>query len=996
MIKNQNIVYRFSICCFCILLSVLVMAQDKYFQQEVNYTMDVKLVDSLDLLKNQMTIEYVNNSPDVLDELYLNVFTNAFENNSTPLADQLLQLRDKKFYFAKDDQRGFYSELNFKVDGSEAEWEYLLPNKEFVRIRLKRPLNTGERIIIQCMSESQIPDLFVRSGKNNDEYHMTFWYPKMAVYDKDGWHTLNYLAMGEVYSDYGNYDVTIESPNQYQIFATGAKMEESKLMSPQQKLRFVAKNVIDFAWFALLDRKTVIQETSIQGRDVRLEIALPKENNDIWEDAISSLESAVQDLSKIIGPYPYDQLTVIGIEEESGMEYPQIVTAGNKKTTRGTDYIIAHEVGHQWFYGILGFNERAHPWLDEGLTTYYEHRLTKEKYGNDYYSSTLPNFMNGDGPFLRLICDDQICQYKNQSLSTNVEEISALNYGINSYERGANAFAHLEGYLGRAVFDKAMTRFFETWKFKHPRPSDLRKILEETSKKDLSWFFDDFIHTTATPDYSFGEVKELEDKIQLEIKHQGPYKTPMSVSAYKDGHVVKTTWLEVNENSVSFEKADYDKFVLDHMVISPDSKRSNNYKQNNSFLGLRQLEFRPIIGLDKAEKKDIFYNLFTGYNTSDGFYIGPSLNNSFTPFSRFKYYVGGGYSLKTKEPVGNIRLNYDHPYYSGLISKWELKLGLKSFHFEDNELFGYQRRYIKIDPSFIIHFRHSPKGKTQSKIGFRNIILYNQIANFISGSEGAIFDGLQFGRGENPPISENIYELSYQMKNTSVLNPFQINIALEQQSYDAFDSESYLKLSMTYDGSFAFSENFDLGIRIFGGKFLTNTQRNSTSYSNAFTRGSFSLMHQGFNDYRYDAYFLNRANQNASFSNQITMADGGFKTPLGSQYSSIGASNDMMVSVNLTSAFVTKLPKILPLRLFADFGYFTQYSNTEDAMTGTFMYDGGVYLDYKLVQIYLPILVSSDIQGNYDSEDISLFKRISFRFDLQQYDVWDLADDFPY
>ena len=196
-------------------------AQD-YFQQEVNYTIKVKLDDEKHELSASETIQYINNSPDELKFIYIHLWPNAYKDNSTALAKDLLRTGNTKFYFSEEKDKGYIDQLDFKINGQPAKWELLKDSIDICKLYLNQPLKSKDSITISTPFHVKIPSAeFSRLGHVGQSYQVTQWYPKPAVYDKNGWNQMPYLQQGEFYSEFGSFDVSITLPKNYVLGATG-------------------------------------------------------------------------------------------------------------------------------------------------------------------------------------------------------------------------------------------------------------------------------------------------------------------------------------------------------------------------------------------------------------------------------------------------------------------------------------------------------------------------------------------------------------------------------------------------------------------------------------------------------------------------------------------------------------------------------------------------------------------------------------------------------
>ena len=418
--------WKFLVCA--ILFSTTNYSQTGYFQQEVDYKIRVSLNDSLHQLKGDIEITYSNNSADTLEGIYLHLWPNAYKNNTTAFAKQQLRDQVTDFYFAEEKDRGFIDELAFEVEGVEAQLEIDPKHIDIGFLSFPKALIPGATCTIQTPFRVQIPASFSRLGHVGQSYQITQWYPKPAVYDQNGWHPMPYLDRGEFYSEFGSFEVEITLPENYIVGATGVLQTESEKVflngivsetnqylqrlgvpasssfeefppssSTLKTIRYTADQVHDFAWFA--DKRFKVQRGEVQLKDQKIEtwVMFTQFEDFLWENALDYVNRSIQFYSDLVGPYPYPQATAVqsALSAGSGMEYPMITVIGESNSAKSLDQVITHEIGHNWFYGILAFDERENAWMDEGLNTYYEKR-----YMNRYYEegelALEPDFLIGD------------------------------------------------------------------------------------------------------------------------------------------------------------------------------------------------------------------------------------------------------------------------------------------------------------------------------------------------------------------------------------------------------------------------------------------------------------------------------------------------------------------------------------------------------------------------------------------------------------------------
>jgi len=454
-----------------ILVQSSASAQSRW-QQQVDYTIDVRLNDTAFTLDGFEKIIYANNSPDTLSFIWFHIWPNAFKNDKTAFSDQLLENGRTDFYFSNTNQRGYINRLDFRIGNIALKTEDHPQHIDIIKVVLAEPLAPGKKVEIATPFHIQLPQNFSRGGHIGQSFQITQWYPKPAVYDHKGWHPMPYLDQGEFYSEFGSFDVRITLPVKYVVASTG-ELQHEETTGATKTLRYTQTQVHDFAWFA--DKDFIVKQDTLalpSGRVIKaFSYYTPKEEK-LYSESMQMIKDAVRFRSRVLGEYPYNVVSVVQGPPGAagGMEYPTITLLRGISNEKELDFVIEHELGHNWFYGILASNEREFPWMDEGMNTYYDLRYMQEKYGNtrllSINSKKLPdNEMKFMLDVIRKI-------KKDQPITTTSEKFTDYNYGIIAYMGTADSLQVLEAMLGREQFDSSMKAYYETWKFKHPYPED--------------------------------------------------------------------------------------------------------------------------------------------------------------------------------------------------------------------------------------------------------------------------------------------------------------------------------------------------------------------------------------------------------------------------------------------------------------------------------------------------------------------------------------------
>ncbi len=606
-----------------LILISFIFAQKPYFQQYCEYDIDVTLDDSLHTLSAYEKLTYTNNSLDELDFIWFHLWPNAYKNNETAGAKQGFDQGHTKFYFADEDDRGYIDSLDFKIDGESMNWEYHPEWIDVAKVHLPHLLKPGESVLIETPFFVKIPKVFSRLGHSGKHYEISQWYPKPAVYDNDGWHPMPYLNMGEFYSEFGTFDVKITLPENYRIMATGDLVngeaeyawldslaaEGDKLHSLEKKelkkalkklvkndneksgemktLHFHQENVHDFAWFA--DPNWIVRKGELKfeesGRVVILwSMYLPK-NAELWENSLEYISDATYWYSKFYLEYPYNHVSAVDgdMSAGGGMEYPNITVISKMPSKDALEYVIMHEVGHNWLYGILGFDERDHAWQDEGLNTYANLKYWEKKYSDRGETIIFSDFIQNKLKIANKVTMSWLMGYfgynqrailgDEQPIDITSTEINQGNYGSLVYGKAAIYTYYLQHYLGEELMDKIMQEYFDEWKFKHPQPADIRQAFESGTDDDLSWYFDGVINDTKTVDYC---IKKKGDSFI--VINKGELTAPVEIAYYnKDGDEVSSEWVDGFTGSRTFASPEGAvKAIADPSNLLPDLNKSNN------------------------------------------------------------------------------------------------------------------------------------------------------------------------------------------------------------------------------------------------------------------------------------------------------------------------------------------------------------------------------------------------------------------------------------
>lgn len=520
-----------------------------YWQQEVHYEMDIDMNVETNRFDGIQKLTYTNNSPDTLNRVFYHLFFNAFQPNSMmdkrsrTIADPSSKIADKIVGYDST-EIGYQRVDRITQNGEEVEF---LVEGTILEVQLSEPILPGEETVFEMDFNAQVPLQTRRSGRDNEEgvrYSMSQWYPKIAAYDEDGWHPNPYIAR-EFYAPFGVFDVAIHIDSSYVVAAGsilqnpeevgyGYETEDMTVSRPdEEKLtwQFRSENVHDFMWAADPD----FIQTTAQVPDGPL-LRFFYQNEAVAEDAseerldqlAESWENlpwytvkAFEYMNEHVGKYPYEEYSVIQ-GGDGGMEYIMGTLITGNRSFRSLVSVTIHELVHSWFHGALGNNEVYEAWIDEGFTSYVDEYVENHVFGETEENPLASRYRS----------------YKQIATAPGLEEpmhihsdhyVTNTAYSRASYTKGA-IFLHQLGYvIGQETLDQSLRTFFETWKFKHPTGKDFLRIAEKESGMVLDWYYEYWVTTTKTIDYSVESVAGLDQQTEITLERVELMPMPVEV-----------------------------------------------------------------------------------------------------------------------------------------------------------------------------------------------------------------------------------------------------------------------------------------------------------------------------------------------------------------------------------------------------------------------------------------------------------------------------------
>ena len=521
-----------------------------YWQQQVDYKMDVVMNVKNYQYNGKQELVYTNNSSDTLKRVFYHLYNNAFQPGSEmdarlqsikdPDGRMVNKAKESRIKTLKPDEIGYLNISNFKQDGLVANAKTV---GTILEVTLAKPILPHSKTTFTLDFDGQVPVQIRRSGRNNAEgieLSMAQWYPKMAEFDFEGWHADPYIAR-EFHGVWGNFDVKITIDKEFVLGGSGYLQNKNeighgyqdagiKVVYPKNTKtltwHFYAPMVHDFTWAA---DKNYLHDVVKGPNNVDLHFLYKNNPNiiDNWK-ALQPMMVKVMDIfNKTVGNYPYKQYSFIQ-GGDGGMEYAMCTLMLGNGKLEGILGTATHELGHSWFQHILASNESKHPWMDEGFTSYIEdlalNEIAEKKKENPFESAYKA--------YYKLVTSG-----KEQSQTTHGDRYDENRpYSISSYYKGEIFLAQLEYLIGKENVSKTLKKYFQDFKFKHPTPNDIKRTAERVSGANLDWCLTDWTQTTNTIDYGIKEIREEGNSSKITLERIGRMPMPIDILVeYTDG-----------------------------------------------------------------------------------------------------------------------------------------------------------------------------------------------------------------------------------------------------------------------------------------------------------------------------------------------------------------------------------------------------------------------------------------------------------------------------
>lgn len=924
---------------FLCLLSIGIFGQN---QIDINAKFDIPNKS----IKIEQSIRYKNTSNDTLKVIYLNDWNNAYATKSTPLAKRFAEEFSTKFHFAKNEERGYTVVTSMKSkQGDSLQFQRVKDHPDVIEVILKEPLLPADSYTIDLNYISVIPDdSFTSYGVTEyDEYNLKYWYITPAVYDGK-WAYYSNKNLDDMYISASDVTIQVEYPKDYVLFSE-LNIGNVVVLDSTQSVRLSGKNRIDTKLY--LNRMSRFKFT--QTDKFTLVTDIQEQSLDPTEITLLN-DKIVHFIDKSLGTYPHDLLMVTDIEYRKDQLYglnqlPSFLRP--YPNSLQYELKILKTALNNYFNNTLLLNPRKDYWLKDGLQIYYLMNYVEENYPDLKLIGTLANiwgiraFHAADLSFneqYNLFFTQMARTNRDQALSTSKDSLLKFNANIAGKYKAGIGLKYLGEFVTPQILERSIQDYLEASKLKTTSSSDFESILNDNTDKDIDWFFEEYVNTRKKVDFKIKNVIKTEDSITLTIKNKRRNTMPISLFTIKNDSVLSKQWIENIEDSktITIPRNDTDQLVLNYDNNVPEYNLRDNWKSMRGFLfNNKPLQFRLFKDVEDPNYNQVFLMPLVEFNNIyDGLTLGAKVYNKTLLRKNLNYKFSPQYATKSKTFTGGGSVYYTHNIEDRNLYNVSYGFGVGYSSFAENAF------VTRITPSLSFNFRNDDDLRSNERSALN--LRYVDISRTVK---------------DNPllEITEpdyRVFDLRYTNSNSGIINFY-------SWFTDFQAAKNFGKVSVNYEYRNLSTSNRQFNFRFFAGTFLyNNTDPNSDFFSFALDRPT---------DYLFDYNYLGRSEDSGIFSQQIIIAEGGFKSQLETPF-----ANQWMTTIN-TSASIWKY-----IEAYGDLGLVK--SRGADAQV---VYDTGIRLNLvtDYFELYFPIYSNLGWEVAQDRYDQKI--RILFTLDPQ-------------
>ncbi|MCB0446136.1 MAG: metalloprotease [Gelidibacter sp.] len=904
---------RFLITILSVTVNGLMYGQNSI---ELNAKFDM----SQKLVKFEQHIRFQNTSKDTLKVIYLNDWINSFSTKSTPLAKRIAEEFNTKFHFAKSNERGFTVITSLtNIENESMAYTRIKDQIDVIEVTLNKPLLPQEFYDIKLTYTSMIPDAtFTDYGVTEEgNYNLKHWYITPAVYDGE-WHYYSNKNLDDLYTPKADVLLHIEFPVNYAVFSELDRVSVTQGANTQI-FSLYGKDRIDTKLFLnKYPRFRLTQTDNFAILSDIEEISIKPAENAIINDKI------VRFITDNLGEYPHKTLMITDIEYKKDPLYglnqlPDFIRPFPNNLQY--ELKILKTALNNYLNNTLLLNPRTDYWLKDGIQVYYLMKYVEENYPDMKLLGSLArvwgirSFHAADLNFneqYNLFYMQMARTNRDQPLTMAKDSLIKFNANIAGKYKAGIGLKYLDDFINGDVLETTIRQYLDNKKLESTTSADFEALLKQNTTKNIDWFFTDYLQTRKKIDFKIKDVTKTNDSITLTIKNKRNNSMPVSLFTMNNDSIVSKTWIEnvTDSKTLTIAREDANKLVLNYDNSIPEYNLRDNWKSlKGFFFNNKPLQFRLLKDVEDPNYSQVFFMPIVEFNNIyDGVLLGMKMYNKTLLRKNLSYKISPQYATKSKTLTGGTSIIYQHNIENQDLYSIRYGIGFGYSSFAENAF------VTKITPSLAFDFRNDKDFRSNESSALH--LRYVDISRTIKDNPLIVIDDPDY----------KVFNIRYVNSDSGLINfnswftDFQLS---KQFGKIAFNYE-YRKLSET---------NRQFNFRFFAGTFLYNKTDASSDY--------FSFALDRPTDYLFDYNYLGRSEATGIFSQQIIIAEGGFKSKLNTPF-----ANQWIATTNMS----TTLWKYI--EVYGDLGLVKNKYNTAKVV-----YDSGIRLDLvtDYFELYFPI-----------------------------------------
>nr|WP_321227897.1 metalloprotease [uncultured Psychroserpens sp.] len=922
------------------LWSCVIIGQNKI---DLNASIDV---DTKTIKINQRLV-YQNQSNDTLTTIYLNDWNNSYSTKNTPLAQRFTEEYNNKFHFAKSEQRGYTIITTIKDDlGHILTFSNLKESPDVIKVELQKPLLPNETYDITLAYDVVLPDdNFTGYGISPiKDFNLKYWYITPTVYDGE-WQYYSNKNLDDLYTSKADITIQIEFPLNYQLISELNTLDIRQTPNKQTfflhgkdrvKSLLILKKFSDFK-FVQTDNFTIFSDLSSVG--------VLSEEKAIITDKITRF------ITENLGEYPHERLLITKQDYKKDPLYglnqlPDFIRPFPDNFQY--ELKLLKTALNNYLENTLLINPRKDYWLRDGIQIYFLMKYVETYYPDTKLLGTLANFWGirsfhaSDLKYndqFNLFFMQMVRTNRDQSLTTSKDSLLKYNANIAGKYKAGIGLRYLDDFVNSNVIEATISEYLKNNQLKIAKSSDFENLLKSKTSKDVNWFFNDYINSRKKIDFKIKNLKKFDDSIQFTIRNKRENSMPISLFTLGKDSIVSKSWIEniEKDSTITISRNRFEKLALNYDKTIPEFNLRDNYKSLKGFpFNSKPVQFRLFKDVEDPNYNQIFLMPLVEFNNIyDGLTLGAKFYNKTVLRKRLNYRLSPQYATKSKSVTGGSSVYYTH--YMEDMDLYNLTYGINAKY----NSFAEDSFVTILSPSLSLFFRDNDDFRS-NKTKFLNL-RYLDISRTV---------------GENA-IIEDLLDPDYSVLNLRYVSSDPGLVNFNKWYYDVQFAKNFGKIAVNYEYRKLSENNRQLNFRLFAGTFLYNkTDPNSDYFSFALDRPT---------DYLFDYNYLGRSEASGVFSQQIIIAEGGFKSKLETPF-----ANQWMTTANASTTIWKYIEGYGDLGLVKSKG-----------LNPAFVYDSGIKLDLvtDYFELYFPIYsnLGWEIgQPNYDQKI-----RIKFTVDPQ-------------